>query len=186
MIKDQCNNCKKNGTDNCGQTIIFNSLPCEHYAKKLNLSKQNDKTSSTGVTTTPLQPAQPQTAVPNNNNNYNGISSDTSFWSSLFSFGGRNRRTRYWLTAICTNLLFLPANLSGDDMPGGVAIFTLLIFLPAMWVLLANIAKRCHDLGKSGFFGLLLIIPLVNIAIGIYLAFFQGDLNDNEYGPSPY
>ena len=112
MIKDQCNNCKKNGTDNCGQTIIFNSLPCEHYAKKLNLSKQNDKTSSTGVTTTPLQPAQPQT--------------------------------------------------------------------------LANIAKRCHDLGKSGFFGLLLIIPLVNIAIGIYLAFFQGDLNDNEYGPSPY
>ena len=71
-------------------------------------------------------------------------------------------------------------------MPGGVAIFTLLIFLPAMWVLLANIAKRCHDLGKSGFFGLLLIIPLVNIAIGIYLAFSQGDLNDNEYDPSPY
>lgn len=135
------------------------------------MSKQNDKTSSTEVTTTPLQPAQPQTAAPNNNNNYNGISSDTSFWSSLFSFGGRNRRTRYWLTAICTNLLFLPANLSGDDMPGGVTIFTLLIFLPAMWVLPANIAKRCHDLGKSGFFGLLLIIPLVNIAIGIYLDF---------------
>ena len=86
MIKDQCNNCKKNGKDNCGQTVIFNSLPCEHYAKKLNLSKQNDNISSTGVTTTPLQPAQPQTAAPNNNSNYNGISSDTSFWSSIIFF----------------------------------------------------------------------------------------------------
>ena len=71
-------------------------------------------------------------------------------------------------------------------MSEGVAIFTLLVFLPIMWILWANIAKRCHDLGKSGFFGLLLLIPLVNFIFGIYLAFFKGDENDNEYGASPY
>lgn len=71
-------------------------------------------------------------------------------------------------------------------MSEGVAIFTLLVFLPIMWILCANIAKRCHDLGKSGFFGLLLLIPLVNFIFGIYLAFFKGDENDNEYGVSPY
>lgn len=188
MIKDQCNNCKKNGTVNCGQAIVYNSLPCEHYIKKLDLSKPNDKTSSSPVTS-PVQPTpapQPspasQPTAPSGNSN---VSND-SFWKSLFSFSGRNRRTRYWLTHLCMSILLLPANLSGDNMSDGVAVFTLMIFLPVIWIFLANVAKRCHDLGKSGFFGLLMLIPIVNIFIGIYLAFFQGDLNDNEYGPSPY
>jgi uncharacterized membrane protein YhaH (DUF805 family) len=188
MIKDQCNNCKKNGTASCGQTIVFNSLPCENYIRKLDLSKSNDKAVASPAANPPQQPT-PQPApqpTPQPNNSANGVSSDSSFWKSLFSFNGRIRRTRYWLTAICTNLLFLPANVAGDNMSDGVATFTLLIAIPALWILFANIAKRCHDLGKSGFFGLLLIIPVVNIFIGIYLAFFQGDLNDNEYGPSPY
>lgn len=183
MIKDQCNNCKKNGTVNCGQAIVFNSLPCEHYVKKLDLSKP-----STTPAPTPSQ--NPQTQAPSTpqtgNQNNSGAASSSSFWSTLFSFSGRIRRTRYWLTHICTQMLFLPANLSDDDMSGGVAVFTLLILLPAIWVLMANIAKRCHDLGKSGYFGLLFLIPIVNLGIGIYLAFFKGDENDNEYGPSPY
>lgn len=185
MIKDQCNNCRKYNTSSCGQTIVYNSQSCECYVKKLDLLKPNDKSTSSPVINpqpVPQPVPQPQPNSPSNN----GISSEPSFWSMLFSLNGRIRRTRYWLTSICTQLLFLPANLSDDDMSGGVAVFTLLIFLPAMWVFLANVVKRCHDLGKSGFFGLLLLIPLVNIAIGIYLAFFKGDLNDNEYGPSPY
>lgn len=185
MIKDQCNKCKKYNTSSCGQTIIYNSLSCEYYVKKLDLSKPTDRPASSPVTPPQPQPVpqpQPQPNSPGNN----GVSSDPSFLTMLFSFKGRIRRTRYWLTGICTQLLFLPANLSDDDMSEGVAIFTLLIFLPAIWVLFANIAKRCHDLGKSGFLGLLLLIPVANLAIGIYLAFFKGDLNDNEYGPSPY
>ncbi len=185
MIKDQCNNCKKNGTINCGQTIVFNSQPCEHYIKKLDLSKSGDKVSAAPVDnpSTP-SPSLPSSLLPNNP--ADGVPVETSFWKSLFSFNGRIRRTRYWLTMICTNLLFLPANMSGENMPDGVAIFTLLMFISALWILLANVVKRCHDLGKSGFFGLLMLIPLINLFAGIYLAFFQGDLNDNEYGPSPY
>lgn len=182
MIKDQCNNCKKCGTPNCGQTIVFNSLPCEHYIKKLDLSKPNDRTSSSPATA-PIQP--PPASQPSAPSGSTNVASD-SFWKSLFSFSGRNRRSKYWLTSFCASIPLLPANLSGDNMSEGVAIFTLLVFLPIMWILWANIAKRCHDLGKSGFFGLLLLIPLVNFIFGIYLAFFKGDENDNEYGVSPY
>ena len=184
MIKDQCNNCRKNGTDSCGQTIIYNSLPCEHYVKRLDLSKSNNNVVASPVANPSLQPTSQPSSQPNSSEN--NLSSDSSFWKSLFSFDGRIRRTRYWLTMICTNLLFFPANISGDNMPEGVATFTLLIFIPAVWILAANVVKRCRDLGKSGFFALLMLIPLVNIIVGIYLAFFQGDLNDNEYGPSPY
>ena len=189
MIKDQCNNCRKYNTSSCGQAIVYNSLSCEFYVKKLDLSKPTDKPTSSPVTNPqpqsvpqPVPQPQPQPNSPSNNS----ISAEPSFWTMLFSFKGRIRRTRYWLTGICTQLLFLPANLADDDMSEGVAIFTLLIFIPAIWVWLANIAKRCHDFGKSGFLGLLLLIPVVNLAIGIYLAFFKGELNDNEYGPSPY
>lgn len=186
MIKDQCNNCKKNDTVNCGQTIVFNSLPCEHYIKKLDLSKPNDKAVTSPVIN-PLQPApQPVPTPQHSSPSGNSTVTNDSFWKSLFSFSGRNRRSRYWITNFCVSIPLLPANLSGDNMPDGVAIFTLLIFLPVMWISIANIAKRCHDLGKSGFFGLLMLIPIVNFFIGIYIAFFQGDLNDNEYGPSPY
>ena len=184
MIKDQCNNCKKNGTENCGQTIIFDSLPCEKYVRKLDLSKSTDQVVSSPVANPSTQQATAYSPQPDNYTNVQ--SSDSSFWKSLFSFNGRIRRTRYWLTMFCTNLLFLPANVAGDNMSEGVAVFTLLIFIPAVWILLANVVKRCHDLGKSGFFALLMLIPLVNLIVGIYLAFFQGDLNDNEYGPSPY
>jgi len=189
MIKDQCSNCKKNGTVNCGQAIVYNSLPCEHYIKKLDLSKPNDKYSASSATNPSQQPSPvphptpvPQPAAPG------GTSSVTndSIWKSLFSFSGRNRRTKYWLTNFCASIPLIPANISGDNMSDGVAIFTLLVLIPIMWILWANVAKRCHELGKSGFMGLLLLIPLANLFVGIYLAFFQGDLNDNEYGPSPY
>lgn len=189
MIKDQCNSCKKSSTANCEQTIVFNNLPCEHYVKRIDLSKSNDKSSAS--VTNPTQPSPvPQPTDTNSNAN------NDSFWKSLFSFSGRNRRSTYWLTYICaylltvscTYLLFLLADyLSVDNMPDGVVvIFMLLISIPFVWIYLANMTKRCHDLGKSGFFGLLMFIPLVGIFIGIYLAFFKGDLNDNEYGPSPY
>jgi len=189
MIKDQCNNCKKFGTPNCGQTIVFNSMTCEYYVKKLDLTKPNSKpTASPAPVPSPApNPNVQPTPTPQPNNPNSGSATGDSFnWKSLFSFNGRVRRTRYWLTIICMSLLLLPANLAGDDMSEGIAIFTLLILIPALWIMWANIAKRCHDLGHSGFFGLLFLIPLVNFCIGIYLAFFKGDTNDNEYGPSPY
>lgn len=117
--------------------------------------------------------------------NYDFEVDERTFWQKLFSFNGRNNRGTYWLIAICTNLLFLPANIAGDDMGMGVALFTLLIFIPAIWIGLANLTKRFHDLGHSGWYALLLLIPLLNVIIGIWAAFWPGDNDSNEYGPVP-
>lgn len=180
MIKDQCNNCRKNGTS-CSQNILFDGITCVQYVKKLDLSKQQDNSISSS-SDIKIEVDNTQTT----NEQRNTVQEQSSFFSSLLSFKGRIRRTRYWVTNFCIGLLFIPSNMEGDTMSEGVAIFTLMIFIPSIWIMLAACVKRLHDLGKSGWMALLSLIPIINFIIGIYMAFFKGEECDNQYGPNPY
>ena len=43
--------------------------------------------------------------------------------------------------------------------------------------------RRLHDLNKSGWLSLLMLIPLVNLGLAVYLTFAKGDDRSNQYGP---
>lgn len=43
-------------------------------------------------------------------------------------------------------------------------------------------ARRFHDIGKSGWFALIMIVPLVNLIAVIVLALLEGDEGPNEHG----
>ena len=43
--------------------------------------------------------------------------------------------------------------------------------------------KRSHDLGYTGFFSLVLVVPLLNLWPLVMLGFFEGTEGDNKYGP---
>lgn len=65
-----------------------------------------------------------------------------------------------------------------------IGIIGLLLLLPS----LAVAVRRLHDTGKSGWLLLAMIIPLVNIVIGIMLLIYylkDSDRNPNKFGPSP-
>lgn len=47
MIKDQCNKCRKYGTDSCIENIVFDSTSCPSYANRINIEKDEDTSSST-------------------------------------------------------------------------------------------------------------------------------------------
>ena len=51
------------------------------------------------------------------------------------------------------------------------------------WAQLALAAKRFHDVGKAGWFCLLLFVPLVGLIAFIYLLFARGEDRNNQYGP---
>jgi uncharacterized membrane protein YhaH (DUF805 family) len=96
-----------------------------------------------------------------------------------FSFNGRIRRLEYGLTivfyiAIVFILSFVFAALTGDAESDIIYIF----LLPVFWILIAQAAKRCHDLGNSGWWQL---IPFY----GFWLLFADGQHGNNEYGPNP-
>jgi uncharacterized membrane protein YhaH (DUF805 family) len=70
---------------------------------------------------------------------------------------------------------------------GGIV--TMIIMIVAYIMLLVTslfiMVKRMHDVNRSGWMLLLLLIPLVNIILGLYMLFAPGTDGDNKYGPPP-
>ncbi len=67
---------------------------------------------------------------------------------------------------------------------GVIIIISLLLLLPSLGVAV----RRLHDTGKSGWWLLAMIIPIVNFVIAILLLIYylkDSDPNPNKYGPSP-
>ena len=103
-----------------------------------------------------------------------------------FSFEGRIKRGRLWL-ALVTYIVVLTAAVAGIACANGqrdhiffpIAISGGVLLAIAAWYLLAEGAKRCHDLGHSGWFQ---FIPFYSLI----MLFSHGFPADNEYGPNPY
>ena len=95
-----------------------------------------------------------------------------------FSFEGRIRRTEYGLTlVIYIGVMFVLSAITGMFGAGGIIIL-LLALIPMVWFCWAQGAKRCHDLGRSGWF---MLIPFY----GLVMLFAEGDAGRNEYGADP-
>jgi len=45
--------------------------------------------------------------------------------------------------------------------------------------------RRLHDLNKSGWYLLLTLVPVINVAFIVYLLFWSGDESANQYGDNP-
>jgi uncharacterized membrane protein YhaH (DUF805 family) len=108
-------------------------------------------------------------------------------------FSGRSRRREYWYFVLF-NLIFLltaifiDAAFGWDFERSGKIVFgpyymtyTALVALPG----LAAAVRRLHDIGKSGWWILITLIPLVGIIWLIVLFCNDSDPNKNAYGGNP-
>lgn len=94
-----------------------------------------------------------------------------------FSFEGRIRRTEYGISCIIYSILYFIVML----LAAGTHISLLLLYLillSLLWFQWAQSTKRCHDLGKSGWWQ---IIPFY----GFWLLFEAGKKGPNKYGDDP-
>ena len=82
------------------------------------------------------------------------MAQNDSFMQKLFSPSGRSGRLDFLLTWI-------------------VSIALVLILVGIYTVIVAYI-RRWHDLGKSGWFTLLILVPIVNVVMFLYLLFAPG------------
>ena len=114
-----------------------------------------------------------------------------------FSFDGRIRRIEYLLSSLLGGIvtaiafwlgvgtaLFGAASGSGSGFGFGMFI-GFIALIAGLWFMIAQDVKRLHDVDKSGWLLLLTLIPIVNIALGLYLLFADGTVGPNRYGADP-
>lgn len=72
-------------------------------------------------------------------------------------------------------------------LPKNILISTLLILVSLLlFIFFFSInTRRWHDLGKSGWYSLLVFAPLVNVIAGIILIFKPGKQEENCFGRPP-
>ena len=99
------------------------------------------------------------------------------------NFNGRASRQEYWMFFLF-NMIFAIV-IIGIDIILGLGflnvIYSLVVMIPGMAV---NI-RRLHDIGKSGWMVLIVLIPCIGAFWLLYLMVQDSSPLDNEYGPSP-
>jgi uncharacterized membrane protein YhaH (DUF805 family) len=100
-------------------------------------------------------------------------------------FSGRARRSEYWyftlFNFIVSIILAIISSIAGDKN-GLIGIaYALVVFIPGI----ALSVRRLHDVNKSGWMLLILLIPFVGAIWLLVLMCTDGDMGDNEYGPNP-
>src|SRR5690554_4260341 len=103
-------------------------------------------------------------------------------FTNPFSFEGRIRRTEYGLSMIIfavarVIVTFFAIGIAGSDL-SSANIIGLILSIPLLIFLLAQGAKRCHDVGKNGWWQIIPFYPL-------YLIFAEGNKGSNKYGDDP-
>ena len=110
-------------------------------------------------------------------------------------FRGRARRKEYWMfTLVNTIIIFVLALIMvfgtfSDGGRGGASTigmilyygYALAVFIPS----LAVCVRRLHDVGKSGWYYFIGLIPLIGVIMLLIWFCTDGQAGENEWGANP-
>lgn len=115
-----------------------------------------------------------------------------------FSTHGRIGRARYICYSLWLSMLvmfvgamiggFVLAALSSHDtgtMKGYAVIVGLGLYVPVFGIFLVMAKRRLNDLGFSGWWGLMIFLPFINMLLALCLLFWPANDHANKYGPPP-
>lgn len=113
-----------------------------------------------------------------------------SVFSKYAVFSGRARRSEYWYFFLFNFIVSLILGFIGTRLFGTIGnsstdivslIWSLAVLLPG----LAVAVRRLHDIGRSGFWIFIILIPLVGWIIMIVWLIKDSAPGENKYGPNP-
>jgi uncharacterized membrane protein YhaH (DUF805 family) len=99
------------------------------------------------------------------------------------NFSGRARRSEYW-SFVLVNFLIIFAIfhvsyfIHSEILP---VIYIIAVLVPT----LAVSVRRVHDLGRSGWYYIFVLLPILGWLGLIILLFTEGNSGSNKYGPDP-
>jgi len=98
-------------------------------------------------------------------------------------FEGRARRQEYWLFAL---LYFILAIIAGfADGVSGSGLISGLLALALLIPSIAVLVRRLHDTDRSGWWALLMLIPILGTLILLVFCVLKGTDGSNRFGDDP-
>jgi uncharacterized membrane protein YhaH (DUF805 family) len=92
------------------------------------------------------------------------------------NFNGRDVRSEYWWFVLASVLISVAFSIARLDIVGNL--FSLAVLIPTI----AAATRRLHDTGRSGWWQLLVLIPIVGFIILIVWLASEGKQETNQYG----
>jgi uncharacterized membrane protein YhaH (DUF805 family) len=110
-----------------------------------------------------------------------------SLFNNYATFSGRARRSEFWFAYLFVTLVYISASvldsilfdLTLDEFGLFYVIAVLGTFIPT----LAVTWRRLHDIGKSGGFFFIILIPIVGVILLIVWLATDSQPAKNQYGP---
>ncbi|MFD0316565.1 DUF805 domain-containing protein [Streptomyces flavalbus] len=101
-------------------------------------------------------------------------------------FSGRARRKEYWMFMLIAALIYVVLIVVGLAVGGAEAVWIPGIFGIAMLVPgLAVAVRRLHDIGRTGWWLLVGVIPIVGDIVLLVFSCLDSQPGVNKHGPNP-
>lgn len=102
--------------------------------------------------------------------------------SHFADFTGRATRTEYWMFVLFNIIIAFVLGIIGGILGTAIlsGLFSLAVLIPSFSVA----ARRLHDTGRTGWWQLIALIPLIGLII-LIVFLVQDSHDDNQYGPNP-
>ena len=99
------------------------------------------------------------------------------------NFTGRASRKEFWMFTLFYVLIYIAVAIVGAvvKFPALAFLFSLGIIIPVV----AITTRRLHDIGKSGWWQIIEVIPVIGPIVMIVWLVHGSDTGENKYGPNP-
>ncbi len=105
------------------------------------------------------------------------------------TFSGRARRSEYWYYTLFSILVSLVTSVVGSALfvhsEGDVNILSALASIALLLPGLGVAIRRLHDIGKSGWWYLIALVPFIGWIVLLIFMCRDSDRGPNQFGPSP-
>lgn len=188
----------------CGEQVEKGAVICPHCQEPLGniddetriVDKQNQEEQATEAAISSKDFDNPEDTTTSENVESSDIQEDLSLWDYFFkclkkyaTFSGRARRKELWsfylFQSIAVITMFILEvnffSVSSKFSGFGLLIIIIGLLIPGI----AVFVRRLHDIGKSGWWYLILFIPFIGVLAWSLWAWRHGDVGENEYGPDP-
>jgi uncharacterized membrane protein YhaH (DUF805 family) len=102
----------------------------------------------------------------------------TTCFSKYIDIKGRASRSEYWWFFL---FCFIVNMIAAFISPKLQILFYLILLLPSLTVLI----RRLHDTDRSGWWVLLLLIPVIGLLVILYFMLVEGTPGPNRFGNAP-